>query len=73
MGGMALLSYLSSFGGRGVLPFGWDMLAVIAFSLAIYAYAIRVRLPAEQVREYVGDLTAEAEEEERELAPAAAD
>ena len=29
---MAVLSYLSSFGGRGTLPFGWDMLAVIVFS-----------------------------------------
>jgi hypothetical protein len=71
MGGMALLSYLSSFGGRGTLPFGWDMLATIVFSLAIYAYAITVRLPGERVREYVGDLTEEAEEEEHELSTAA--
>ena len=60
--GMAAISYLSSFdtrtpssvpllglhGPRNELTFGWDVLAVALLSLAVYAFAIRSRLPAEQ-------------------------
>ncbi len=56
LGGMALISYLGQFDGREVIPFWWDMLVVAAFSLAIYALAMRVRLPAERVRLYLGDV-----------------
>ncbi len=77
---MAAISYLSSFdtrtpssipllgldGPRNVLTFGWDVLAVALLSLAVYALAIRSRLPAEQALEYVGDVTAEAEAEDAE-------
>jgi amino acid transporter len=73
--GMATISYLSSFdtrtpssvrliglhGPRNELTFGWDILAVAIFSLAVYAVAIRSRLPAERALDYVGDLRAEAE------------
>ena len=59
LGGMALLSYLSSFDGKGTLPMGWDMLAVAAWSVLIYAAALRTRLPAEHVR-----ATIEAQERE---------
>jgi amino acid transporter len=73
--GMGAIAYLSSFdtrtpssipliglhGPRNELTFGWDILAVAVLSLVIYAFAIRSRLPAEQARLYVGDLTAEAE------------
>ena len=40
---MAALSYLgdTAFGGIGVLPLGWDMLAISVFSLAIYRWAVR--------------------------------
>jgi amino acid transporter len=75
--GMGVISYLSSFdtatpssipllgleGPRNVLTFGWDALAVALLGLAVYAAAIRSRLPAERVRAYVGDLAAEAEPE----------
>jgi amino acid transporter len=75
--GLALISYLSSFdyknpdsvpliglkGPVNALPFGWDMLAMAVFALAIYLLAIRQRLPREKVEEYIGDLTAEAEPE----------
>jgi amino acid transporter len=78
--GMAVISYLSSFdtrtpssipllglhGPRNELTFGWDVLAVALLSLAVYAFAIRTRLAAEQTLEYVGDLTAEAEAEDAE-------
>ena len=58
--GMGAISYLSSFdtrtpssipllglhGPRNELTFGWDILVVAVFSLVIYAFAIRSRLPA---------------------------
>jgi amino acid transporter len=78
--GMGAISYLSSFdtgapssiplvglhGPRNELKFGWDVLAVALLGLAVYAIAIRSRLPAEQALENVGDLTAEAEAEDAE-------
>jgi amino acid transporter len=78
--GMGVISYLSSFdtrtpssipllglhGPRNELTFGWDVLAVALVSLAVYAFAIRTRLPAQQALENVGDLTAEAEAEDAE-------
>lgn len=68
LAGMALISYLGTFGdGAGIIPFGWDALVVAVFSLAIYALAMSVRLGPERVRRYVEELREEAEEEEREL------
>ena len=75
--GMAVISYLGSFdtrmpssipligfkGPRNVLTFGWDILAVALLSVAIYAFAIRRPLPAEQALEYLGDVTAETDAE----------
>ena len=80
--GMGVISYLSSFdtstpskvaiiglkGPVNDLHFGWDVLVTAIWSLIIYAWAINRRLPDERVREYVGDLTQEAEEIEAELA-----
>jgi hypothetical protein len=74
--GMGAISYLSSFdtgtpssipllglhGPRNELTFGWDILAVAVFSLVIYAFAIRSRLPAHRALEYIGDPTVEEPE-----------
>jgi amino acid transporter len=77
--GMGVISYLSSFdtktpssvlgldGPTNTLKFGVDTLVVAVFSVAIYLLAIRLRLSPERSQEYVGDLTAEAEEEEQVL------
>jgi amino acid transporter len=64
--GLAVISYLSptDFGGKGVIPFGWDIAIVAAFSIAIYYYAMSVRLTPEEVRGHVADARAEAEEVE---------
>jgi amino acid transporter len=64
--GMGVISYIgaSDFGGIGIIPFGWDALVVAAFSVAIYYYAMSVRLTPEQVRRHVADAKQEAEEEE---------
>jgi amino acid transporter len=73
--GMATISYLSSFdtrtpssipllgvsGPRNVLTFGWDALAVALLSVAVYALAIRSRLPSERALEYIDDLTMDEE------------
>jgi amino acid transporter len=64
--GMGVISFLgpTDFAGIGVIPFGWDVLVVAAFSLIIYFYAVSVRLSPEEVRGRVADARAEAEEEE---------
>jgi amino acid transporter len=65
--GMALLSYLgpTDFAGIGVIPFGWDILIVAIFSLAIYYYAVSVRLTTDEVRSHVADAREETEAEEQ--------
>ena len=71
--GLGAISYLGSFGpsdaipllgikgATNQLPFGWDILVMALFSIAIYYLAIGLRLPGERVHEYIGDLAAEAE------------
>ncbi len=50
--GLLLLSFFSSFtGGQDDLHFGVDMGVTAAFSLVVYQFALRLRLPAERVRE----------------------
>jgi hypothetical protein len=62
--GLGVVSYLSSFSGpANALPFGWDVLVMAVFSLAIYALAVRMRLPREEIEHRIGDVTAEAEAE----------
>lgn len=51
--GMGLISYLSTFGGRGALKLWWDILVVAGFSLIIYYWAIAVALPAAEIEEVV--------------------
>jgi len=64
--GLGVLSYLgpTDFAGIGVIPFGWDILVWTVFSLAIYYYAISVRLTPEEVRRHVADAREEVQEEE---------
>ena len=64
--GVAAISYLGEkdFGGIGVFPFPWDILVMVIFSIAIYYYAMSVRLTTEEVRGHVADAREEAEEEE---------
>jgi hypothetical protein len=60
---MGLIVYLSDFGPltHPWFPLWWDMLVVAGFSLAIYAWAMRVALPAEKIDEMIaGGVAAEA-------------
>lgn len=62
--GVGLFSYLGTFGGRGFLPFGWDIAAITVFSLAVFAHAIACRLPPDvfaQKMRTVEDITPGAE------------
>ena len=53
LGGLTLISYLGQFqGGRGNIPFYWDMVVVAVWSLVVYYTAIRLRLPESKVDEY---------------------
>ena len=53
--GMGLIVYLSDFGPlkNPVFPLWWDMVAVAAFGLAIYYWAMRVALPTERIQETI--------------------
>ncbi|AXE99698.1 MULTISPECIES: APC family permease [Paraburkholderia] len=50
---MAILSLIGSkqFGGLGVLPYGWDMLVVIAFSLIFYYWGVHTGYRTEYLNE----------------------
>jgi amino acid transporter len=54
--GMGAIVYLSDFGPmkHPWFPLWWDMLAVAAFSLAIYYWALRVALPAAKIEQMIG-------------------
>ena len=82
--GLAVVSYLSSFdtstkggpfgvliGPTNTLHFGWDVLVMAIVSVVVYYLAMRQRLPDEAVQVYIDEVTAEAEEEEREVVTAA--
>lgn len=75
LAGMTVISFFGSFdtrttstipllgleGPRNTLTFGWDILAVALLGLAVYALAIRSRLPAGQTLDHVDDLSDESD------------
>jgi amino acid transporter len=60
--GMGLISYFSTFGGRGDLKLWWDMLVVAVFSLVIYYWALAVALPSEEIEEMINEVVLPEEE-----------
>ncbi len=44
LGGLVLISYLGAFGGRNIIPFGWDFLVIGLFSFVILRIAVAKRL-----------------------------
>ncbi len=56
--GMGAIVYLSDFGPlkSPVFPLWWDMVAVAAFSLVIYYWAIAVALSTDRIEEMIGDI-----------------
>ncbi len=53
--GLVVISYLGSFGGTNLIPFGWDFLVIAIFSIVILQIAIRSRavLTSEEVSDYL--------------------
>jgi hypothetical protein len=41
--GLTLISYLGAFGGKNVIPFGWDFLVIAIFSVVMLYVAVLVR------------------------------
>jgi len=57
--GMGLIVYFSDFGPKGddaLIPFGWDMVVVAAWSLIIYYWAMAVALSTEMIEEMIGEV-----------------
>ena len=55
--GLGLISWQGGFGdGVGRIPMWWDMALVAAFALGIYAWAIRVALPADAIEQNIEDV-----------------
>lgn len=41
--GIGFISYLGAFGGRNIIPFGWDFVVIALFSLVVFYWAILSR------------------------------
>lgn len=54
--GMALISYLGSFGGRNIIPFGWDMVTLLIFSIIIMYLAVRFCLHEDKTQAFLDKL-----------------
>jgi amino acid transporter len=67
LGGLALISYLGDYGGRGVIGFGSAIPIIFVFSVVIYALAMRFSLSAEEAEEHIERSRQESEIEEAEL------
>jgi amino acid transporter len=44
LSGLAVISYLGAFGGKNIIPFGWDFIVIGLFSLAILYLAVKNRV-----------------------------
>lgn len=55
LAGLIAISYLGSFGGKHLIPFGWDFLVIGLFSMFILSLAIRSRanVTSEEVAEFL--------------------
>jgi amino acid transporter len=62
--GMGAIVYLSDFGPlkSPIFPLWWDIGVTAAFSLVIFAWAMRVALPTERIDEMIGEVVLPEEE-----------
>ncbi|WP_137120340.1 APC family permease [Segeticoccus rhizosphaerae] len=67
LGGLALWSWMSDYGGKGWLHFADAIPVLVVFSAVIYYIAYRVRLTPAEVEEHIAESRREAEIEEEEL------
>lgn len=48
LSGLVLISYLGAFGGKNIIPFGWDFLVIGLFSVVILYLAVKNRADASE-------------------------
>jgi amino acid transporter len=53
LAGLAVVSYLSSYGGTGTIGLGWGFLVNLGWSAVIYVLALKTRLPGTRVKEII--------------------
>ncbi|GIH14182.1 APC family permease [Rugosimonospora africana] len=53
LAGLALISYLSSYGGTGTIGLGWGFVVNLVWAAVIYVLALKVRLPSARVRQII--------------------
>ena len=54
--GIAIITWLGQYdGSRHLIPFWWDLGVVAVFALGIYTLAVHLAMPADQVREAIGE------------------
>lgn len=55
LGGLVLISYLGAFGGRNIIPFGWDFLVIAIFSVVSLYFAVKYRaeMSSAEVADYL--------------------
>jgi amino acid transporter len=58
LGGLTLISYFGAFGGKNVIPFGWDFLVIAVFS-AIMLYLAVISRSTHMVRDFANYHTLE--------------
>lgn len=54
--GMAIISYYGSFGGRGLLPFGWDFMALAILSLLSLWLGVSFAIPNAEIQQSIQNL-----------------
>ena len=69
LGGLFILSYLGSYGGINMIPFGWDFLVIAIFSYIVLQLAVfsRQEFADEQYRIYKSELADNKEMQEEDL------
>ncbi|MFN7096599.1 MAG: APC family permease [Gammaproteobacteria bacterium] len=60
IGGLTLISYLGAFGGKNIIPFGWDFAALAVFSIIVLLLASHARLLNSDAAEVIADVLEQA-------------
>src|SRR4051794_13657040 len=63
LGGLALISYLGNYDGRGVLTFGTSVPILFVFSCLICVLAVRSRLATDEIERHIENSRQESEQE----------
>jgi amino acid transporter len=50
LSGLVMISFLGAFGGKGVIPFGWDFVVIAIFSTVILYFAVQNRVTVDSAK-----------------------